>query len=154
MSRKQKLSLVIISLGICYVLIAIISFVTYWHSVKIFSDYGISPSEQQQIDKIAQVQNPLLGASIVFTVLSIPTLLIGINVYKSRAWAEIAWVIVITLLLVFHLLRLYFDYKLSTAILLGRIGEVSLIGLISVYSYRVLFIAKESKSNESKSLLA
>jgi hypothetical protein len=138
MRQVKTIALIVLLLGLLYVAGAAFCLYQYRSVTGLFEYYGISYAEQLNIDTIVKVRQTLLGAFVLFTIASLLTLASAIGLFRAKEWARKFWLGVVSLLAVFHLVRLVTDAHEGGFILAIRLMEVLLIGLIAAVSWRQL----------------
>jgi hypothetical protein len=138
MREVRTISLIVLLLGLLYVAAAVVALYQYWGLTKLFEYYGISASEQLNIDSIVRMRRMLLGAIMLFTIASLLTLPSAVGLFFAKEWARKLWLVVVLMLALFHLVRLVADARGGVAIMVMRLLEVALIGLVASISWRRL----------------
>jgi hypothetical protein len=142
MRQVKTISLIVFLLGLLYVAGAAFCLYQYCGITKLFEYYGISYAEQLNIDTIVQMRQMLLGAFVLFSSAALLTLASAFGLFRAKEWARKFWLGVVLLLAGFHLARLATDLHGGWYILVMRLMEVVLIGLVAAVSWRQL--TKES----------
>jgi len=138
MKKVKTLALVALLLSLIYLGVAVFCFYQYHQVIKLFAHYGITDAEQMTIESIAQTRHRLSSGFKEFTIAGLLTFNVGIGLYRAKEWARKTWLGLISLLMLFHVLRLIMGYQLGTLILMERIIEVLLISLFALLSWRLL----------------
>jgi hypothetical protein len=138
MRQVKTISLIVFLLGLLYVAGAAFCLYQYRGVTRLFEYYGISYTEQLNIDTIVKVRQTLLGASIIFLLAALLTLASAFGLFRAKEWARKFWLGIVLLLAVFHLVRLVTDLHEGGFILAMRLMEVVLIGLVAAVSWRQL----------------
>ncbi len=138
MREVRTISLIVLLLGLLYVAAAGFCLHQYRGVTRLFEYYGISASEQSNIDSIVRMRQMLLGASMLFTVAFLLTLPSAVGLFLAREWARKLWLGAVLILALFHLVRLVADLRGDGFTLAMRFLEVALIGLVASVSWRRL----------------
>jgi|SRR5947209_3956349 len=135
MKRLRILSFLVLTLGVLYLAGSGLSLYYYRNLLSTFAYYGVSDEVQLSIPEIARVRAMLKGGFIILLVVGVVVLCVGIGLFLSKSWARKTWLILVSVLSVFHLVRLVLDYQLSDFILFERIGEVVIVGGLATLSW-------------------
>lgn len=135
MKRLRLLSFFALTLGVLYLAGSSISLYYYRKMLSTLAYYGVSDEVQLSIPEIARTRSLLMSGFIIFLIVGVTILCIGIGLFFAKAWARKIWLIVISVLTIFHLVRLILDYQLSAFIRFERVGEVVLVGSLATLSW-------------------
>jgi len=144
--RKIKVfAICILVLAIIYFAVAGFSFKTYQSLVTTF-DYYALPHELLWQNETGKTVKTLWFAIILFSILGVIVSINFIGIFLAKKWARKFWLVTILILLIIHLLRfavdfiwlMVFDVEISYLVLLIRLAEVVIIGLLTIISWRLL----------------
>ena len=135
MKRLRVLSVLVLTLGVIYLAVSLLSLYQYHSVLQVFAAYGVSDEIALSNPEVAQARDQLLGAFVVFSVLGGIVMFGGLGLYLAKGWARKFWLGLVSLLFVLHTVRLVSDFRLSSFLLMERIVEVLLIGSLALLSW-------------------
>ena len=135
MNRLRILASIVLLLGALYLAVGISSWLQYRNVLQTFAYYGISNDIQMSVPEIASARNRLLSGAIEFPLAGIIVLCVGVGLRFAKLWARRVWLVVVSFLTLFHIVRLCQDYQLHNQLVLLRIVEVFFIGSVAVLSW-------------------
>ena len=138
MKRTRIIAFVVLLLSLIYLTVAAISYQSYRSFYEVFANYGISYEQLQKMDDVNVTGRILFGATILFSIASFLTLIAAIGLFFAKDWARKFWLSLALLLTVFHIARLIADVFQPQYILAVRFGEIIIIGIVTVVSWRQL----------------
>ena len=128
-----------LTLGLIYLAVGILSLYLYRNIYQTLSYYGVSEEIMMSVPDIAQTRGQLWGAFVAFSIISVIVLFVGLGLCLAKEWARKSWLVLVSLLLLIHVARLILDYQTSNLLLLERVLEVLLMGALATLSWRWLW---------------
>jgi hypothetical protein len=135
MKRTRTLAILVLTLGLIYLAIAVVSLYQHQQLLQMFTYYGVPEVIWMSNPDIAQTRGKLWNAFIEFSIVSVTVLIAGLGLYLAKEWARKFWLALVLLLCVMHVARLVMDYRVSNLLLVERTAEVVLIGALAMLSW-------------------
>ena len=135
MKRTRTLAILVLTLGLIYLAVAAVSLYQHQQLLQMFVYYGVPEEVWMSNPDIAQTRGKLWNAFLEFSIVSVIVLIAGLGLYLAKEWARKFWLALVLLLCVMHSARLVMDYRVSNLLLLERIAEVVLVGVLTMLSW-------------------
>jgi hypothetical protein len=135
MKNLRTLTGLVVALALLYLVAGSISLYTYRSMLHSFAYYGVSDDVQFSIPEIAQTRARLLNGSIQFLIAGVLVISVAIALLRRVRWSRGVWLCLVTLLVVLHVVRLFFDFRHSSFIAVERVVELLLVVALAVFSW-------------------
>jgi dolichyl-phosphate-mannose--protein O-mannosyl transferase len=132
--KIRILASIVLLLGGLYLSAGITAVLEYRSVSQTFAYYGMSDI-LMTAPELAHERNRLIAGAIEFPLIGVLVLGLGVGLRLAKSWARNMWLGMVIVLTVFHLVRLFQDYQLSTSIVSIRIVEVLFIGSLALISW-------------------
>ena len=126
MSTKvlKRLSLLAASVALIYAAASAWAFFRFKQMVRTLKYYGISESQQLELENVSQWRRSLMSEGITFLLFAVAAALVALGLFRARRQARGAWYILVACIAAYHLFRLVTSYDLGADMIVVRAVEV------------------------------
>ena len=141
MSTKvlKRLSLVAASVALIYAAASAWTFFRFHRVVRTLKYYGISESQQLELENVSQWRRSLTYEGVIFLLFAVAATLVALGLFRAKGRARGAWYILVIGFAAYHLFRLVTSYDLGAFMIAVRAVEVvccvMLVGLTVALAY-------------------
>jgi hypothetical protein len=107
--------------------------------VRTLKYYGVSESQQLEMENVSQWRRSLTDEGIIFLLFAVAAAFVALGLFRSKRQAGGAWYILVVCFAAYHLFRLVTSYDLGAFMMAVRaaevVGCVMLAGLTAALAY-------------------
>jgi hypothetical protein len=135
----KRLSQLAALVALIYAAAAAWAFFRLQQMVRTLKYYGISESQQLELENVSQWRRSLTYEGGIFLLFAVAAALASLGLSRAKRQAGIAWYILVVCFAAYHLFRLVTSYDLGAFMIAVRavevVGCVILVGLTVVLAY-------------------
>ena len=141
MSTKvlKRLSLLAASVALIYAAASAWAFFRFQRMVQTLKYYGISESQQLELENVSQWRRSLTYEGVIFLLFTAAAAFVARGLFRAKRWAIGAWYVLMVCFAAYHLFRLVTSYDLGAFMIAERaaevVGCVMLAGLTVALAY-------------------
>jgi hypothetical protein len=135
----KRLSLLAASVALIYAAASAWAFLRFQQMARTLKYYGISESQQLELENVSQWRRSLTYEGITFLLFAVAAAFVALGLFRARRQARGAWYILVACIAAYHLFRLVTSYDLGADMMVVRavevVGCVILAGLTMALAY-------------------
>ena len=120
----KRLSLLAATVALIYAAASAWAFYRFQSMVRTLKYYGISESQQLELENVSQWRRSLTYDTIIFLMFAVAASAVALGLFRAKRWAGHAWYILVACFAAYHLFRLVTSYQLGAFSIAARVGEV------------------------------
>ena len=126
MSTKvlKRLSLLAASVALIYAAASAWAFFRFQRMVRTLKYYGITESQQLELENVSQWRRSLTYEGIILLVFAAAAAFVALGLFRARRRARKAWYLLVACFAAYHLFRLVTSYELGAFMIAVRAAEV------------------------------
>ena len=113
--------------------------------VRTLKYYGISESQQLELENVSQWRRSLTYEGAIFLLFAVAALVAALGLFRAGRWAGRAWYILVACFAAYHLFRLVTSYQLGAFIIAVRVFEVLSSFLLAGLTLAVVYFNRPTR---------
>jgi hypothetical protein len=145
MKALKRLSLLAATVALIYGVASASAFYRFRRMVQTLKYYGISESQQLELENVSQWRRSLTYEAIIFLLFAAAAAVVALSLFRARRQARVAWYILVVCFAAYHLYRLVTSYDLGAFVIAVRAAEVVSCVILAGLTMAVVYFQRPAK---------